>query len=395
MTLTHRRAPHVLLTALVALVLAVGLVPLGAPEADAATRYRISTWVSTTRVLGGEAVWVKGTVTDSRGKPVDGVTVALQRRPSGGSWSTFAYRTTGASGVGLYPNRPGRSYHYRAVIKGNSKVVQVYGAAKTVRLLPSGTRSLGYRAQQLAPVIGRATSHMATSGSTAWQYYSGGLLVRRGDTGSQRTWLVQGKMLTAYKNAGGLKGPLGRPLQDIRCSLLESGCIQRFVGGTLYYSSTSPTVTIAYGSGKWTEHAAVAKSQVGYEEPTWRVNKYNTWVGARNAWCGVFQSWASAASGNGSAVPKATTFTGLVSAVKSRGMTRSTPAVGRLAFFDFNPNDGVRSPTHTGYIVEVRSGSSIVTIEGNTTYSGGFTNERVVAQRVRPTSAVVFYAAPY
>ena len=395
MSLTSRRMPQLLAAALLAVVLAIGLLPVGAAPADAATRYKISFSVSTSRLLVGEAVWARGVVTTASGTPKAGVTVALQRRPVGGEWSTFAYRKTGESGVALYPNRPGATYSYRAVIKGSGSVAQVYSSSRKVSVIKSGTRSLGYRAEQLSKVIGGPTSHMATSGSTAWQYYRGGLLVRRGDPGSQRTWLVQGKMLTAYKKAGGLKGKLGRPVQDIRCSLLESGCIQRFVGGTLYYSSTSPTVTIAYGKGKWTEHAAVAKSQIGYEERTWRVNKYNTWVGASNAWCGVFQSWVSAASGNGSAVPKAKTFSGLVSAVKSRGMTRSTPAVGRLAFFDFNPNDGVRSPTHTGYIVEVRSNGTIVTIEGNTTYSGGFTNERVVAQRVRPTSAVVFYAAPY
>ena len=41
----------------------------------------------------------------------------------------------------------------------------------------------------------------------------------------------------------------------------------------------------------------------------------------------------------------------------------------------------------------MRSNGSLVTVEGNTTATGGFTNKRVVAQRTRSQSRALFYAS--
>ncbi|QIK82860.1 LGFP repeat-containing protein [Sanguibacter sp. HDW7] len=376
---------------LVALLVMSAQVLVAHPAAAAPAATRISVTVSSTRVLVGESVWVRATVTRSDGRPAAGATVALQRRPYGGSWSTFARRTANASGIAQFPNRPGRSYHYRAVLLEGSERASSPVLTRSVR---TADRPLGTREAELTAQLGRPTGKVVTSGSTTWRRYTHGMLVSYGKAGARRTWHVQGKMLSTYLALGGVGGKLGRPVQDIRCSLLEGGCIQRFQRGTLYYSSKVPKVTVAHGSGRWTEHAAVALSQVGYEEPRWRVNKYNSWLGTSVAWCGVFQSWVSEASGNSRAVPHSRSYAALVEAVKKRGRTTSKPAPGRLAFFAYNDSQP-RTPTHVGLIIDVLPNGNLVTLEGNTTYSGGFTPERVVAKRTRNPGPVIFYASIY
>jgi hypothetical protein len=376
---------------MVAVALTLSLAPVVglAVPAEAAWRYSVSVSVTTTRPIIGESVYVFATVRNTAGRPAEGVRVALQRKLSGGTWSTFSYRTTNSAGKAWYPSRPGVKTAYRAVVTKTSKLAQVYSSGTWVTVLHSGSRTLTYRANQLRPLLGAGLDRVQTSGATAWREYKHGMLVRRGET-TQRTWFVTGKFYTAYRDAGGVTGRLGRPVQDMRCSLLDNGCIQRFKGGTMYYSTYKPTVTIQYGSGKWTEAGAVARSQVGYIEPSWRHNKYNTWIGANNAWCGIFQSWVSAASGNSHAVPWAKTFPGLLSAVKSRGLRTSRPAPGRIAFFDW----GTGTVYHSGLIVAV-DGSKLTTIEGNSTYNNDFEGRRQVVLRTRSTSQVAYYANPY
>lgn len=106
------------------------------------------------------------------------------------------------------------------------------------------------RAKQLSRQLGASRGSAVRSGTTTAQRYQHGMLVSYGATGKRRTWLIHGKMMTKYVELGGIKGKLGRPIQDVRCSLLDSGCIQRFQGGTLYYSSAAPAVTVAYGPGR-------------------------------------------------------------------------------------------------------------------------------------------------
>lgn len=375
--------------ALLAAVLVLAAQVVVARPAEAAKVAKVTMSVSSTRLQLGEAVWPRAVVADSAGKPVAGVKVALQRRAGSGSWSTFSTRTTGVSGIAQFPNRPGKAYQYRALVLDGSKRTS---SAATVRVATNLDRTLAQRAKQLSRQLGASKGSAVRSGTTTAQRYQHGMLVSYGATGKRRTWLVHGKMMTKYVELGGITGKLGRPIQDVRCSLLDSGCIQRFQGGTLYYSSAAPSVTVAYGSGRWTEHAAVALSQVGYKEPSWRVNKYNAWLGTNVAWCGVFQSWVSSASGNGSAVPHSRSFRALVNDVKKRGMVTSKPAPGRLVFFGYDPSSP-RTPTHVGLIIAVRSNGSLVTVEGNTTATGGFTDKRVVAQRTRSQSRALFYAS--
>jgi CHAP domain len=168
-------------------------------------------------------------------------------------------------------------------------------------------------------------------------------------------------------------------------------CIQPFARGAIYHNTGSVTARkthIAYGQGVGAELIAVAMSQVGYREPSYYTNKYTAWNGLKTAWCGVFQSWVSAAGKNGSVVPQVKTFPELVSAVKQRGIT-SKPQVGALVFMTFN---GGSAATHTGLVTKVHANGSVDTIEGNTVLSPDTT--RLVAKKTRTPSQIRYYYVP-
>lgn len=114
-------------------------------------------------------------------------------------------------------------------------------------------------------------------------------------------------------------------------------------------------------------------------------NKYTAWYGMTGAWCFMFQSYAfnhfgalSLIHGKHAYVPS---FKGIFNAHGE--FHTSNPKPGDLVAFDFNRSG---DPEHIGMVEKVLSGSTIQTIEGNTSDH--------VYRRTRARSYVYGYATP-
>ena len=117
---------------------------------------------------------------------------------------------------------------------------------------------------------------------------------------------------------------------------------------------------------------SVGKSQVGYREPSWRNNKYNSWVGGNEAWCGVFVSWVFDHAYYEAGVPRRHSFEAYYSDLRRAGVLDRTPRSselrkGDVVLMDWGRNTG---PSHTG-IVDRVSGNTLWLVEGNTTDGTG------------------------
>lgn len=368
----------------------------------------VSAKASATSARYGEAVWVTGTV--HRGSKVaKNAVVGLRIQKSGAStWTTIATTRTSSTGGYSFPVKPTATarYYVRAAPTSSTAAVRsaIVKIERTVgaRTLEARAKLLGTRLGSPAGVVkslGRSSSFAdSTVTSVRYRSYSKGMLVEVHRSGTTRTWFVPGKIRDRFVSTGGVKGTFGVPRADATCTLIESGCTQQFSKVAAYASSTTKKAHYQAGTTRRSQLLAVARSQVGYAEPSWRKSKYNTWVGANNAWCGVFQSWVAAASGNPELVPRRTTFPSFVSAVKkelltySKSSTKHKPRAGTLVFFAFktaHPN----TASHVGLVLSVK-GSKVTVIEGNSSKGSVFTDDRGVYIHTRSTASVLFYAEP-
>ncbi|MFV0633520.1 hypothetical protein [Demequina sp.] len=138
----------------------------------------------------------------------------------------------------------------------------------------------------------------------------------------------------------------------------------------------------------------VAKSQVGYREPSWRNNKYNSWINGNNAWCSVFVSWVFAHADYAAGVPKRKHFDDYVADLRRAGVLDTSPRgsemrKGDVVLIDWAPRNG---PTHTG-IVDRVDGNYVWLVEGNTT-SGTGSSTRGVFYRKRALADVYAWFRP-
>ncbi|ROS31225.1 CHAP domain-containing protein [Cellulomonas sp. PhB150] len=373
---------------IVAILVASGLTVL-APPAGAAGRTVVTMSVSSQQVRRGEMVWFSGKVT-AGGKAATGRSLALQRR-SGSTWTTVATSTTSSKGTFSIRQRPAAEHTYRVL----AKAAGVASARRSIEIT-GGKRGLWQRADILGSRLGTAkgsTASATVKGTKSVRYrsFTKGMLVQvTKASGTQRSWLVYGDILTAYRKRGGPTGWLGVPLADPKCGLLESGCVQRFTGGAIYDNKNKAAVVVR-GTGRKVEIIAAAKSQVGYQQTSYNNSKYNKWAGRTGAWCSVFQSWAAAASGNTWVIPQHARWASFLADVRKNEKLGSTPRVGALVFYD-TILDGKTAATHVGLVVEVRS-KTIVTIEGNTSTPGA-SDGRGVYQKERPRSMPLYYAYP-
>jgi hypothetical protein len=370
--------------------------------ASAATT-KVATNVSALTFRWGESLWVAGSVYQGS-KPVVGVAVTLRSQKVGSStWKTVAAMRTSSKGRYAFPVRPTASVRYYV------RTSTVRGPIVTTRRTV-GDRTLEARAKLLGTRVGSPTSGVTKLGSSLgkvgdasvtsvrYRSYSRGMLVEVRRNGTLRTWFVPDKIRDRLVAKGGVRGTFGVPRSDANCTLIESGCTQQFSKVAAYASSKTSMAYYQAGRTRRAQYIATARSQVGYTEPSWRNSKYNAWVGANNAWCGVFQSWVAAASGNPDLVPRRTTYPALVSAVKDQmltykpGSTKHKPRAGTLAFFAFR-NGQPNTPSHVGLILSV-SGSTMRVIEGNSSTGSVFTDHRGVYVHTRYASSVVFYAEP-
>ena len=391
MNTRHRRRRRTFVVLLVAAL--AGL--FSAVPADAATSSTTTLKLSQTGIRHGEMVWLTGNVT-SAGKASPGRKVVIERRLGSAGWKTIATSTTASAGTFSVRQRPAKAYTYRARALASGSRAGDASATRTVHFT-TGARTLAARAKLLGARVGSPTSGIGRptlSGvrSVAYRTYGKEMLVQVvSTTNVTRTWLVYGDILTAYKKQGGPKGALGVPIADPKCGLLESGCVQRFQHGSIYDNKHTKGV-VAKGSGRVTEIIAAERSQVGYKQKTYNSSKYNSWVGRVGAWCSVFQSWASVASGNPGVIPKHARWADFLADVRAHEKLGKTPKVGSLVFFD-TISDGRTAATHVGLVVQVKK-SSIVTIEANTSTPGGNGSGRGVYQKERPRSWALFYAYP-
>ena len=387
----ERQAPLRSTRALVGLVLLALLTTLGVTQpAAAAGRLQLSLAVNTTEFYPNQAVVVTGQLKSASGKALVGRTVYVHEATSDG-WKRIATTTTKTNG------------HYRMYIRETSGAkIRTYAAAyndesattsTTTATLKKieGTETIEERVKTLRPTLRDATSEIKTGTSYGktirYQTFERGMLVQA----YGRVFVVASPVLRGYINAGGPTGKLGIPTSDMDCYITVERCVQPFKGGAIYYNADSVTAAnthVAYGSGVGAEIIAATMSQVGYEEPSWQTNKFTAWNGRKTAWCGVFLSWASAATKNGDAVPQVDTFNKLVAAVKERGVTYK-PRVGALVFMNFS---GGSEGVHVGIVTKVHANGSFDTIEGNTHISPD--PQRLVAKKTRYPSQARYYYIP-
>lgn len=142
--------------------------------------------------------------------------------------------------------------------------------------------------------------------------------------------------------------------------------------------------------------AAVLAREIGYHEGPGGANKYGAAYGMdRVAWCAEFQWWGFGQAGAAALIPKTAYTPTMASWYQQKGRADRTPRFGDLVFYNW-PGDGVDRIQHVGFVERVLSGSTIQTIEGNTTSgSGGNQSDGGwVARRVRSTSSVVVFGHP-
>jgi len=387
-------------------VLALAVAGLVGATPAVAASVVITSKVSAPTFRLGEGLFFTGHVKKG-GKAVPRTTVQLVRVSGSGAKLLVTSGRTSATGGFSIPATPDASARYYVRTSGSTAV---RGKDLPVKRT-SAAQSLENRAQLLGARLGDATSAVkrlssgkvakvgdTTVSSVRYRAYAKGTLVEVVRAGTKRTWLVPGKIRTRYTATGGATGTFGVPRKDAKCVVLESGCVQQFSKVTAYQNATKSTASYQAGSSRRAEYLAAARSQVGYKEPSWRGSKYNTWIGANEAWCGTFQAWVAAASGNASAVPARATFPVFVAAVKKRLTTFSPrskthkPHAGTLVFFDFR-NASPKKASHVGVLIG-RSGGTVTVIEGNASSGSHFTDKRGVYIHERPASKILFYAEP-
>lgn len=223
--------------------------------------------------------------------------------------------------------------------------------------------------------------------------------------------------LYRYEGSPSFSSPSTSPFKDLPKSaqfyeevtwLSESGMTTGYSDGTFRAwdgasrAATSAFLFRGYGKSSYTpptyvapdinlDEAAVvrtAHTQVGYREPAWRVNKYNTWIDGNYAWCSVYVSWVFAKAGYGDFVPKQKHFDNYVKDLKSAGVLDWSVRLGDLqkgdvVLVDWRQGEGT---SHTG-IVDHVDGNGVWLVEGNTSDGTG-NNDRGVFYRWRPIAYI-------
>ncbi|MGN0501658.1 MAG: CHAP domain-containing protein, partial [Ruminococcus sp.] len=182
----------------------------------------------------------------------------------------------------------------------------------------------------------------------------------------------------------------------IPASALSYSGSASYKSGKYYTALTKVTLT----GNQRTDIVNVAKSQIGYQEGSSssqlsgevkgsaNYTEYGRWYGLQDMWCAMFVSWCANVAGvSTSIVPKHSyTPTGL-SWFKNKGQaySRATvasggykPQAGDIIYFKSARNS---NPTNHIGIVTGYSGSTIYTIEGNTSSATISTNGGAVAAK--------------
>ncbi|WP_062131789.1 CHAP domain-containing protein [Demequina aestuarii] len=373
--------------------------------------FSISGGISAPRYRYGESLWINGYAAAATRPVKNGLVIIESSTSRNGSYSLLTSIRTDAKGYYYYRLRPTDTRYYRTrLLDANGRVKATSAPFYAGKV--GGSMRLEERAIQLRWVIGTPTGPSTDissnsvnaaqfpGGATAARYreYQAGTLVEiTRSSGIIDTFLVSWKHLTEYMDRGAWHGALGLPMRDVRCGLSEQGCVQWFSGGSVYVnnSALSRGRYVALGRTDQTEYTAMALSQVGYEERSWRRNKYNDWMGAVTAWCGTFVQYSLLSGGHGYQQPSlSNNYDTYVSRLRSSGelvnpdRDSSRVKPGTVVLFDW----GTGNPTHSGIVVR-KSGSTIWTVEGNTTDGSG-DPQRGVYYRQRSMASVWHYYNP-
>lgn len=108
--------------------------------------------------------------------------------------------------------------------------------------------------------LGYPTSAQKTKDGGLWQQFEGGVLVH---PSADKTYVVKGQLGTRYAELGGPESSLGWPTGNQEDS--DSGSVQYFEHGALYYSSATGAHVVYEGAifDEWTKHSA-EKGEYGY-----------------------------------------------------------------------------------------------------------------------------------
>ncbi|MDQ0735506.1 hypothetical protein [Arthrobacter agilis] len=113
------------------------------------------------------------------------------------------------------------------------------------------------------PAVGDPVSGLVCgiSGGGCYQNYQYGQVHWTKATGAHAT---QGAVNTAWGRTGWEKGVLGYPVSDLTCGLKNSGCVQSFQGGNIYWTpATGATLTLGAIDGAWSALGR-ERSTLGY-----------------------------------------------------------------------------------------------------------------------------------
>lgn len=391
------RSPSLLTTPMrpvAAIAAAVVLVAGAAVPAVAEDRTSIKVNHSDFRTK--EAVWVTGKVPGARGGVKVKVYVEETKSGSRSRLAIVKTRSNGRFTARVVPKNTSRVYVRVEGHKGSKKLtVKRAGGARTLEERAKQGHSLGAPKSSTKSLSRSARSQIKGGSADRVRYrnYDNALLVEVTRGSTVRTWRVDGKIRSAYLKAGGPTGKYGVPRGDARCHLMEEGCIQRFTNGALYENKNIKKATGQTGRTRETELLATARSQLSYRSTRLK-SKFNKWTGSvGQPWCSAFVSWVSAASGNGSVIPKRARLYQLIPEAKKtmrtyKNSSKREPRLGTLAFFDFG---GRGEATHVGLVIKATK-SKLYTLEGNASKTAKFTAKRGVFLHERPRYRVNFYA---
>ncbi|WP_296664720.1 hypothetical protein [Demequina sp.] len=357
---------------------------VSAPSTSGGASYAVEAALSENEFRVGEMLWLTGDVSRNGGSPGRTALNLYSKTSASGSYSFLARVYTRTDGTFTYRMRPDQTTYFKvtAVPSDGDRASSRSLAARTVW----GDRTLETRRAELAWLLGDATSSITPipgaavdaagypSGaeSARYQRFDKGMLIEV-DTGARIvTWYVYQDFLDKYLELYAWNGDLGLPRRDVKCGLMEGGCVQLFTGGSVYTNTSkmSPGAYVGYGRTDKTETLAAAWSQVGYEEPSYQRNKYNSWIGGSDVWCQVFIAWSLSASGHAGDAPYSTSFTDFMRKVRASGVLR--PANHPLEPGDiviYMWTDG--SPSHAAFVDHVQGPTVLYSVEGNTTDGSG------------------------
>ncbi|MFN3866620.1 MAG: S-layer homology domain-containing protein [Demequina sp.] len=366
----HLQVKRFSFTVFLAMMVAVVMVPATATPSSAATTgfrdvkgnhqfYKEIAWMTQNNITTGYAF-------DDTFRPKENV--------SREAFAAFLYRIAGKPAVRLPANSPFKdvpknAQFYKEIVWLSQQKITTGWSDNTFR--PKWTIARDAMAAFLYRFEGRPSFTPPSSSPfkdvpRSQQFYK------------EITWLAHAKITTGY--ADNTYRPYSGSSREATAAFLFRGHAPA--------GYKAPAYKAPNASYNVNEMLRVARSQVGYRQPGWQQNKYNTWIGANYAWCSVYVSWVFNKSGHYGFVPEVNHFNTYLRMVRESGVLKTNVSTsslkpGDVVFIDWPPYG---SPTHTG-IVHYVSGNGVYLYEGNTTDGTG-NNGRGVFHRWRSINYV-------